>query len=123
MRLTSKDLGRERSGQKARVTRQVWTEEMNVSEPSSYNKHRKRHRRHQNQGLWVLLGSVRRPPILPFAWCPVQGRHEFSLGFYTELEKLQGDVKGKRTSEKPSLGRNTDAPCSGGLSRSSDEAV
>jgi NitT/TauT family transport system substrate-binding protein len=35
MRLTSKDLGRERSGQKARVTRQVRTEEMNVSEPSS----------------------------------------------------------------------------------------
>ena len=61
MRLTSKDLGRERSGQKARVTRQVWTEEMNVSEPSV--KHRKPHRRHQNQGLWVLLGSVRRPPI------------------------------------------------------------
>jgi hypothetical protein len=47
---------------------------------------------------------------------------QFSLGFYTELEKLLGDAKGKRTSEKHSLGGNTDALCSGGPSRSSDEA-
>jgi hypothetical protein len=62
MRLSSKDVGRERSGQKAGLTRQVWTEEMNVSEPLSYAS-KTLNRRHQNQGLGVLLGAVRRPPI------------------------------------------------------------
>jgi hypothetical protein len=94
---------------------------MNASEPLSYAS-KTLDRRHQNQGLGGSSGISAKVTNLPSAWCPVQRRHEFSLGFYTELEKLLGDVKGKRTSEKHSLGGNTDALCSGGPSRSSDEA-
>ena len=31
-------------------------------------------------------------------WCPVYRECDFSLGFCTELENLDGDVKGKDTS-------------------------
>ena len=94
---------------------------MNASEPLSYAS-KTLDRRHQNQGLGALLGSVRRSPIYRSHGVRCREGMNSVLASYTELEKLLGDAKGKRTSEKHSLGENTDALCSGGPSRSSDEA-
>jgi hypothetical protein len=53
---------------------------------------------------------------------PACRRREAQLGSCTERENLDGDAKGKGTSDSNREAESTDAPARGGLLRSSDEA-
>src|SRR6516225_3908422 len=66
----------------------------------------------------ISLGDVL---ILPERH-PACRRREARLGSCTERENLHGDAKGKGTSVADRKAESTDAPVSGGLLGSSDEA-
>ena len=80
-------------------SRHVWIREVSANDPPT--KHRNILRRHQNQGLPLILGAAWQVPTYWPGGVRCTGGTTLIRAFRTELENLFGDVKGKAQVEDP----------------------
>src|ERR1019366_5343253 len=116
--LPSNDSGGERYGKGVMKSRHVWVRETNASEPLM--RPRNRSTDGIKTGAPPLSGKSMAETWLLAMRCPGYRWRDSSLGSGMELENLFGGEKGKGTSGSPCEAESTDAPDSGGLSRSSE---